>query len=144
MVMKKSLFPILQRFLLFHLLLILACKTPQEPPGSSRIPEPIIPFNPRYYICFTAGEPLRIDGRLNETAWKSADWTDDFVDIEQPVVPSTATSFSISAWIKSNGQQHALAVPVSQGTRSYQGFALTYGWPHVIATSFLAAVRWYW
>jgi hypothetical protein len=80
----------------------------------------------------------------NEASAFEFDGVDDFVDIGQPVVPSTATSFSISAWIKSNGQQQPYAVPVSQGTRSFQGFAFTYGLPHYTANSFLAGAEGDW
>ncbi|MEO1451440.1 MAG: carbohydrate-binding family 9-like protein, partial [Bacteroidota bacterium] len=37
---------------------------------------------PPLYHCLPSGQPLHIDGRLNEPAWKTAAWTTDFVDIE--------------------------------------------------------------
>lgn len=40
------------------------------------------PFAPRHYIAYRTPSPLTIDGKLDETAWKSAPWTDLFVDIE--------------------------------------------------------------
>ncbi len=43
---------------------------------------PQIKFSPQKYICYYTNKPLIIDGRLIETAWKKAEWTNDFVDIE--------------------------------------------------------------
>ena len=37
---------------------------------------------PRGYVCRPAGKPPRIDGRLDDPAWKNAAWTERFVDIE--------------------------------------------------------------
>ncbi len=48
---------------------------------------PIIKFSPRKYICYYAGKPLKIDGKLNEAAWTKAAWTKDFVDIMGPSKP---------------------------------------------------------
>ena len=39
-------------------------------------------IRPRGYVCRPARQPPRIDGRLDDKAWKSAEWTDRFVDIE--------------------------------------------------------------
>jgi hypothetical protein len=39
-------------------------------------------IRPRGYVCQPARKPPRIDGRLDDEAWKSAEWTDRFVDIE--------------------------------------------------------------
>ncbi|MGO9466652.1 MAG: carbohydrate-binding family 9-like protein [Isosphaeraceae bacterium] len=39
-------------------------------------------ISPRGYVAYRAGAPLRIDGRLDDPAWKAVPWTDDFVDIE--------------------------------------------------------------
>jgi hypothetical protein len=47
-----------------------------------RVPEPKIPFDPRFYVCYRAQKPLEMDGRLDEASWKKADWTESFVDIE--------------------------------------------------------------
>ncbi|MFN3684859.1 MAG: carbohydrate-binding family 9-like protein, partial [Fimbriimonadaceae bacterium] len=40
------------------------------------------PSLPREYLCFRAPGEIRIDGRLNDPAWATAPWTEDFVDIE--------------------------------------------------------------
>jgi len=45
-------------------------------------PIPKIQFNPKHYICYRTYLPLEIDGKLDESIWQKADWTDDFVDIE--------------------------------------------------------------
>ncbi|WP_229204269.1 carbohydrate-binding family 9-like protein [Dyadobacter alkalitolerans] len=37
---------------------------------------------PKKYICQKAASPIRIDGKLDERAWKKAPWTARFVDIE--------------------------------------------------------------
>lgn len=37
---------------------------------------------PRGYVCFRSPQPLTLDGRLDEPAWQSAPWTEDFGDIE--------------------------------------------------------------
>ena len=39
----------------------------------------------RGYVCPRAVTPPKIDGRLDDAAWKRAPWTDYFVDIEGPV-----------------------------------------------------------
>jgi hypothetical protein len=44
-------------------------------------------IEPRRYLCRHTAEPLRIDGRLDDAAWKSAPWTDRFVDIEGSAKP---------------------------------------------------------
>lgn len=43
---------------------------------------------PRGYVCFRTTSPLTIDGKLDETAWQQAPWTDDFVDIEGDAQPA--------------------------------------------------------
>jgi hypothetical protein len=55
--------------------------------ASRAFPEPKIPFVPPQYICYRALQPLTIDGRLDETAWKNAPWTELFVDIEGGLKP---------------------------------------------------------
>lgn len=39
-------------------------------------------MRPKQYICHWTSKPVKIDGTLNDPAWKKAPWTDDFVDIE--------------------------------------------------------------
>lgn len=41
-----------------------------------------LPKYPCSYICYRARKPLRIDGKLDDEAWRDASWTEDFVDIE--------------------------------------------------------------
>lgn len=36
----------------------------------------------KHYTCYRADKPIQIDGKLTESAWKRAPWTDLFVDIE--------------------------------------------------------------
>jgi len=42
---------------------------------------------PRHYVCQFTETPLVIDGKMDEAAWASAPWTDDFVDIEGDAKP---------------------------------------------------------
>ncbi|RRA48096.1 carbohydrate-binding family 9-like protein [Acidipila sp. EB88] len=37
---------------------------------------------PLHYVCHRTATPVHIDGKLDDTAWASAPWTSDFVDIE--------------------------------------------------------------
>jgi hypothetical protein len=37
---------------------------------------------PRGYVCYRVGAPIKVDGRLDDPAWRDAPWTEDFVDIE--------------------------------------------------------------
>jgi Carbohydrate family 9 binding domain-like len=55
---------------------------------SQTLPIPRIKFNPKKYICYKTNEQITIDGKLNETSWSIAEWTDDFVDIEGSVKPA--------------------------------------------------------
>lgn len=43
---------------------------------------------PRAYVCMRAGEKIKIDGRLDEAAWKNAEGTARFVDISGTDFPS--------------------------------------------------------
>ncbi|HYT91498.1 MAG TPA: carbohydrate-binding family 9-like protein, partial [Gemmataceae bacterium] len=56
----------------------LAAPARQEPAGQP--PAPYVP--PRGYVCYRAAAPLKIDGKLDDAAWRNAPWTADFVDIE--------------------------------------------------------------
>lgn len=38
--------------------------------------------HPKGYVCYRANTPLRLDGSLEDAAWRAAPWTDDFIDIE--------------------------------------------------------------
>ncbi len=56
-------------------------------PSAQVFPVPKIPFAPPQYVCYRAPQPLIIDGRLDEPAWKKAPWTEHFVDIEGSIKP---------------------------------------------------------
>jgi len=45
-----------------------------------------IDFSPENYICYKADQ-ITIDGNLDENSWESAEWTNDFVDIEGKLKP---------------------------------------------------------
>lgn len=53
----------------------------------SAVPEPAIEYAPKHYICRRAEGPLVLNGRIDKPFWASADWTDDFVDIEGDLRP---------------------------------------------------------
>jgi hypothetical protein len=40
------------------------------------------PIIPQSYLCRYATQPIQIDGKLDDSAWVSAPWTTDFVDIQ--------------------------------------------------------------
>jgi hypothetical protein len=42
---------------------------------------------PKGYVCYRSPVPIQIDGRLDDDAWKTAPWTDPFVDIQGDVRP---------------------------------------------------------
>jgi len=42
---------------------------------------------PKGYVCYRAVAPLRIDGKLDDVAWRRAPWSDPFVDIEGQAKP---------------------------------------------------------
>ena len=48
---------------------------------------PNIEFAPKKYVCYKPGETIKIDGKLDESAWINTEWTDDFVDIEGDAKP---------------------------------------------------------
>ena len=72
---------------LLPLLFLIACAPQKTHVKSEKIPEPIVGFNPKRAICYTAGQAIIIDGKLNEDAWLAVEWTDDFMDIEGPSKP---------------------------------------------------------
>lgn len=43
---------------------------------------PTAAAEPKHYICGRSAEPIVVDGKLDDPAWKTAPWTDDFVDIQ--------------------------------------------------------------
>ncbi len=45
-------------------------------------------MTPRGYVCYRTAEAVKIDGRLDDPAWQTAAWTDDFIDIEGPAKPA--------------------------------------------------------
>jgi hypothetical protein len=45
------------------------------------IPIPQIEFSPEKYICYKTNEKINVDGKIDESGWVKAEWTNDFVDI---------------------------------------------------------------
>ncbi len=56
------------------------------PPGDPTPRKPAYP--PKSYDCRFTSTPPVLDGRLDDAAWLHAPWTDDFVDIQGPELPS--------------------------------------------------------
>ena len=58
---------------------VLACggcfKMAMKPKSSAMVPPPAV------YVCHRATSPITLDGKLDDDAWKAADWTGDFVDV---------------------------------------------------------------
>jgi hypothetical protein len=52
------------------------------------IPMPKTAFAPFEYVCRRAAGPVAVDGRLDESAWADAEWTEVFGDIEGPSKPA--------------------------------------------------------
>jgi hypothetical protein len=75
-----------RRLIRFAGLLLIAAAASAIPPV--RIPEPKTPFAPFEYVCRRAAGPVEIDGRLDETAWAEAEWTEVFGDIEGESKPA--------------------------------------------------------
>jgi len=48
---------------------------------SQSLPIPRGGFSPKQYVCYSSDEQITVDGKLIESAWAKAEWTDDFVDI---------------------------------------------------------------
>jgi hypothetical protein len=42
---------------------------------------------PRHYVCRRVREPITIDGRLDDAAWRAAPWSEEFVDIQGSSMP---------------------------------------------------------
>jgi len=76
---------------LFIIILIIS-RIASPGPGNSQekilFPVPQIEFNPKHYICYKSNTSIKIDGKLDESAWQQAEWTDDFVDIEGDLKPA--------------------------------------------------------
>lgn len=69
-------YPLRYAFLLTGLAgIALAARESAAPPAEAYRP-------PRGYVCCRATKPIKIDGKLDDEAWKSAAWSEDFVDIE--------------------------------------------------------------
>ncbi|MBN1387462.1 MAG: carbohydrate-binding family 9-like protein [Bacteroidales bacterium] len=54
--------------------------------NTEKIKVPAGDFSPESYICYKADQII-IDGNLDENSWESAQWTNDFVDIEGELKP---------------------------------------------------------
>jgi hypothetical protein len=58
-----------------------------EPSQAKTTPE-VFYAPPRGYVAYRASAALTVDGKLDESAWRDAPWTDAFVDIEGDAKPS--------------------------------------------------------
>ena len=75
-----------RRSIMFGGLLLIVAASSAVPPV--RVPEPKTPFAPFEYVCRRAAGPVDVDGRLDETTWADADWTEVFGDIEGASKPA--------------------------------------------------------
>jgi hypothetical protein len=69
---------------------LVAC-TPEsksDRPLEEPLPRPAIDWAPRSYVARRAADPIRVDGTLDEAAWRLAPWTEAFPDIEGPSWPA--------------------------------------------------------
>ena len=76
----------MQKTLLF-LLLLACCLCRQSATAQSMKMPANIDSLPKGYLCFHTSGPVKIDGKLDDKAWKSAPWTDDFTDIQGDIQP---------------------------------------------------------
>ncbi|MEC5148006.1 Carb-bd-dom-fam9 domain-containing protein [Chitinophaga sp. 180180018-2] len=53
-------------------------------------PLPVFKETPRHYICRETKDKVVIDGKLDDKGWQTADWSEDFKDIEGDVKPAPA------------------------------------------------------
>src|SRR6185295_11446048 len=67
---------------IFALLVIVGTIWKMPTPPSSAKPRELDYSPPRDYVCCRLTEPIVIDGKLDDPAWRAIPWTDDFVDIE--------------------------------------------------------------
>lgn len=57
-------------------------------PGLAQTPAGFVPDDVRSYTAYRAPPGMAIDGRLDEGAWKTAHWTESFVDIRDESHPA--------------------------------------------------------
>ncbi|MFC1639406.1 carbohydrate-binding family 9-like protein [Gemmatimonadota bacterium] len=69
-------------------ILVFACGPGSDSTGhhmqGNPVDTPAIDWGPERYVSYRAAEPIVVDGRMEEEAWRNAVWTSDFVDIEGP------------------------------------------------------------
>jgi hypothetical protein len=58
-----------------------------EKASAESLPVPQIAYTPRRYVCYFTDQQIAVDGRLDESTWQKAPWTDAFVDIEGNLKP---------------------------------------------------------
>ena len=68
-------------------LAVAGLSTHASPEAAHRAGEPF-DIIPNHYVCYRATGPITIDGKLDDPAWRRADWTAAFVDIEGSAKPA--------------------------------------------------------
>jgi len=53
----------------------------------NKFPRSKIPYNPEKYVCYQTIDEISIDGKMDESSWSKAKWTNYFVDIEGDLKP---------------------------------------------------------
>jgi len=72
---------------LLILISLLSCSTGVDRDNVLNINDLPAKPNPKGYVCYRTLAPVTVDGVLDEESWKSAPWTDYFVDIEGSAKP---------------------------------------------------------
>jgi hypothetical protein len=98
-----------KNLLVVVLIAIFAGCSPTDPvppvtPDIEEFPVPTIEWDPRRYVCYLKTEPLVVDGRLDDPAWRLAPWTESFVDIrgEMGTPPPRFRTRAKLLWDESN------------------------------------------
>ena len=64
------------------------CALSGAQPVLAQTPAGFVPNDVRAYTAYRAPPGMAIDGRLDEDAWKTAPWTEEFVDIRDESHPA--------------------------------------------------------
>lgn len=70
-------------FVILFIISLVPCYSQEK----NSFPIPQIEFNPKHYVCYRTDLILKIDGKLDESTWQKAEWTNDFVNIEGDLKP---------------------------------------------------------
>jgi hypothetical protein len=77
----------IRSFCVLSILVVAACAEDTSPALLSDWLAKMRSIVPRGYVCPRAAKAVTVDGKLDDAAWVSAPWTEDFVDIEGDAKP---------------------------------------------------------